>query len=429
MGGSSSGSAAASLEHLASWARLFGGRRNIRRYQLRALQRLVRHAAAQVPYYRQVFASARVGPAGLRSLDDLARFPIGSKGDLQQAPLSSRFAAGFSVENCRVHETSGSTGERLLIARTPAEELMLFGRRLRSQILSGLRPWHRRLNVGTNPRQLAAHKLGLFRASGVELCRSPKEILDEAERLQPHILKGPPGALELLLEEDAQRLAALSLTLIFTGAEQLPGGLRDRLEECCTCRVLDFYGAVECNLIAWECKGCGSYHICDDSVIVEVLNGDRPALPGEEGDVVVTALHSYAMPFIRYRIGDRVSLPASASACSIPFGTIAKIQGRSVDYLRFPGNVSVSPYQIMDQLDALAEVRRYEVVQDETHAIQVQFEAPEAGDSSIERRVRDILKSVLPCNVVIETRRVDRIDSTAAAKRRFVQSRVTRAVA
>lgn len=429
MGGSGNGLAAVSLEHFASWARLFRVRQDIRRYQLRTLQRLIRHAADQVPYYRQAFASAQLGPADLGSLDDLGRFPISSKNDFQQAPLASRFADGFNVENCRLHETSGSTGERMLIARTPAEELRLFGRRLRSQILNGLRPWHRRLIIGANPRQLAAHKLGVFRTSGIDLSHSPKEMSAEAERRRPHILKGPPSALELLLEEDPQRLSALSLQLILTGAEQLPGGLRDRLEECCACPVLDSYGAVECNLIAWECRRCGMFHTCDDSVIVEVLHGDRPALPGEEGEVVVTALHSYAMPFIRYRIGDQVSLPVAAPSCSIPFGVIHKVQGRSIDYLRFPGNIAVSPYQIMDQLDSLPEVRRYQVVQDESYSVQVKFEALESPDSALGHRVCDSLKQVLPGNAVIEACRVDRIDATVAAKRRFVQSRITSALA
>ena len=170
-------------------------------------------------------------------------------------------------------------------------------------------------------------------------------------------------------------------------------------------------------------------HTCDDSVFVEVLNGDRSAAPGEEGDVVVTALHSYAMPFIRYRIGDRVLLPASPHSCRIPFGVIGQIQGRSVDYLRFPGNLTLSPYEIMDQLDAIPEVRRYQVLQDETHAVQVKFETAATHDTSIEQRVYDSLKQVLPVNVVIEACRVDRIDATAAAKRRFVQSRIPSALA
>ena len=135
------------------------------------------------------------------------------------------------------------------------------------------------------------------------------------------------------------------------------------------------------------------------------------------------------MPFIRYRVGDRVLLTVSPAPCNIPFGVIHRIQGRSVDYLRVPGNIAVSPYQIMDQLDSIQEIRRYQVVQDDARSVQVTFEAAVANDSSIEQRVRDSLKQVLPGGVVIQSRRVDRIDSTAASKRRFVQSRITSAVA
>jgi hypothetical protein len=66
-------------------------------------------------------------------------------------------------------------------------------------------------------------------------------------------------------------------------------------------------------------------------------------------------------------------------------------------------------------------------VQDETHSVKVKFEAAAPYDPLIEQRVGDRLKRVLPRDVVIESRRVDRIDSTADLKRRFVQSRITSA--
>jgi hypothetical protein len=83
----------------------------------------------------------------------------------------------------------------------------------------------------------------------------------------------------------------------------------------------------------------------------------------------------------------------------------------------------------MDQLDTIAEVRRYHVVQEETYSVQVKFETTAIDDAFIERRVRDSLKPILPRDAVIEVCRVERIDAPAAAKRSFVQSRVSRALA
>lgn len=416
------GQLAIGLEHVASWPRASGDSQRVHKYQLDRLQNLIRYASRQVPYYSRRFAQSGVSPADIQRLDDLRKFPVSDKQDYQDSPIEDRFSSEVSSKDCRLYETSGSTGQRMVVARTPEEDLRLFGRRLRSQVLSGLRPWHRRLLIGASPRQLANHSLGIFRTSSVDLALPPSELLNVAEHLRPHVLKGPPGAFEQILKVAPDRLAALSLKLVFTGAEQLSGSVRTRLEGVCGCPVVDFYGAVECNLIAWECLHCGLYHTCDDSVIVEVLNGNRPADPGEEGDVVVTALHSYAMPFVRYRIGDRVRRPEQRPSCSIPFGVIESIQGRSIDYLHFANDVSVSPYQVMDELDEIPEIRRYQVIHEQPNWVAVQYETSEAEEQAVSERVQLNLRRVLPIDVTIEPRRVESIHIKSGEKRHFVRS-------
>lgn len=415
-------SAAAALEHVTSWPRLVSSPQQIRAYQLRQLRRLARHAEQRVPYYAQRFAQSGVSPGDIQRLDDLRKLPVSDKQDYQDSLIADRFASGVRSRDCRLYETSGSTGQRMVVARTPKEDLRLFGRRLRSQVLSGLRPWHRRLLMGASPRQLANHRLGIFRTSSVDLALPPSEMLNVAERLRPHVLKGPPGAFEQIIDVAPARLAALSLKLIFTGGELLSESIRTLLESVSGCPVVDFYGAVECNLIAWECLHCGLYHTCDDSVIVEVLNGNRPAGPGEEGDVVVTALHSYAMPFIRYRIGDRVRRSKQHPSCSVPFGMIESIQGRSNDYLHFTNGVSVSPYQVMDELDEIPEIRRYQVIQEHSNRVAVEYETSEAEEQAVSERVQLNLRRVLPSSVTIEARRVENIGIDPSEKRRFVRS-------
>jgi phenylacetate-CoA ligase len=80
--------------------------------------------------------------------------------------------------------------------------------------------------------------------------------------------------------------------------------------------------------MAWECRHSGDLHTCDDGVLIEVLVDGRPAEPGERGEVVVTNLHAYAMPFIRYRIGD-VATREAPCGCGAPFAAIGEIRSSS----------------------------------------------------------------------------------------------------
>ena len=99
------------------------------------------------------------------------------------------------------------------------------------------------------------------------------------------------------------RGAAGNPRLVFVGGEMATPPMRRRIEQGFGAAVVDFYGSHEFNLIGWECAVTGDLHVCDDNVVVEVVRDRRPGAVGETGDVVVTGLHTYAAPFIRYGLG------------------------------------------------------------------------------------------------------------------------------
>jgi phenylacetate-CoA ligase len=107
--------------------------------------------------------------------------------------------------------------------------------------------------------------------------------------------------------------------------------------------------------------------------VVEVLGEDgRPVEAGERGEVVLTSLHSLAMPFIRYRIGDVVTQGAAVGcACGSPFGTIGRVQGRMLDFFRLPSGRLVHPYEIVAKLQEDGWVGQYQVVQEAADRIVV----------------------------------------------------------
>jgi phenylacetate-CoA ligase len=412
-------------ELLLSLRRPFRSRHAIERYQEAALRRLVAHAFDRVPFYRRHFDRHGLAPADVRSLADLARLPPVSRRELQEAARSDRVAAGVDLAHCHRYETSGSSGQPLLIARTPHEDARLFGRRLRAQILCGLRPWDLRVNVGSPRRIFRWHRLGAFRIRTVPNQESLPRILERLTALDPDVLIIAPEDLDLLVVEAAGGAERPAPRHIFTGGNQLRPSIRRRGETLFATRVTDFYGTTECNLVAWQCRRCGRYHTSDDSVIVELLRDDgRAAGPGEQGEVVITTLHSHAMPFVRFRIGDLATRPRDPRECAIRFGSIEHVDGRLVDRVRTPAGAQISPFTIMDALDDLEGLRRWQLQQIAIDRVEVRFEpidgtAPQLLAGAIARRCADLFGA----DLAIEVRAV-RFDDEAAggAKLRFVRA-------
>src|SRR5205085_9123193 len=117
---------------------------------------------------------------------------------------------------------------------------------------------------------------------------------------------------------------------IISSAQTLPDTSRRIIEESFGCKVFDKYGAREFSGIAYECEAHQGHHVVGEGYVVEVLKDGRPAAPGEIGEVVVTDLNNYCLPFIRYRIGDLAEQldPRQACACGRGLPRLGKIEGR-----------------------------------------------------------------------------------------------------
>jgi phenylacetate-CoA ligase len=402
------------------WHRPRSSPAHFRRWRDARVRLLVRHASANVPFYRR-----RLGNCDeVRGAGDLPSLPLLRKADLFDTPLEDFLTAGTNLPACIVHDSSGTTGEPIHVVRSRAEEYALFAHRLRAQILSGLKPWHLRIKIGWVPVETVPRRVGLFRWGTVSESLSQTEIVERLEESRPDVLYTHPGMFELLLANHHEAyLRALRPKLLFSGAEPLPQSLRARLEEVFECPLVDFYGAAEVNLIAWECRACRCYHTCDDGVLVEVLRDDgSEAGPGEFGRLVVTALHSFTMPFIRYEIGDVVRRPEKASDCETRFGCIDRIAGRMSEYMLLPNGQWLTPYRLEEAIEGVPGIRRFQAVQTAPGEIVFRVQAAPAFNGGSMERLRVNFTSLLPAEVQVNIRVVDNIPLTPAGKHRVVQA-------
>ncbi len=390
---------AAGLEALAQSQRWT--RAEILDFQTRRLRAVVRHAGRQVPYYRRLFAEAGLKPEEIRSLQDLARIPISSRSDLQSLPDRDKVSNGIDPNKLILHCTSGTSGEPLRILRTLFEEYLLRVFRLKQQFLLGTRPTDRRFGLGHSGRRApelervpggGARWLGFRKRWHLDQNLDPQQVVAELRRVCPDVLVGSASALSwmagLVAPGDP---GSARLRYVETTGETCTPEMRRQIEHNFNVPVHDLYSSHEFNLLAPECPKGGRYHVLEWNLILEVLDGDRPVEVGEQGEVVATGLHSYAMPLIRYRMNDLVIKgECPCPSCGAPVQTLRGILGRKIEVFHLPDGRRVHPYALVEALLVSAPwLRRYQIIQDRPDHVLVKLvplEAPGADGPAVAAR-------------------------------------------
>ena len=332
-------------------------REDIERFRDRRIRKLVRHAYQNVPFYRRLFDEHGIPVDSIQGAADLQSVPITRRVDIQNAPIEDRLARGVDATGLIVRRTTGSSGQCLSLMRTWREEQVLNLMRWRALRAYGLKRKDiiavPRVPIGKHPRDYQlprriADALGFYRKQLIDL-----STIDDAARIlierEPQVVMGWPTILADLAPrwKELRRAKTRAPKFLISGGEVLSPHARQRITEGFDAPVFDMMGAHEFSLLAWECSETHQYHFSDETIYAEVIVDGRPARPGEQGDLVVTGLHSFAMPFIRYNLGDLVVQGATQCECGSPFSTMQSVQGRAGEYFNLPQGRRVHPQDIV----------------------------------------------------------------------------------
>ena len=127
-----------------------------------------------------------------------------------------------------------------------------------------------------------------------------------------------------------------------------------------------------------QCPDNDHYHIQSESVLLEVLNDDdQPCEPGEIGRVVVTSLHNFATPLIRYEIGDLAEL-GNQCACGRGLPVINQIMGRVRNMLTYPNGEKRWPFFGSASFKEIATIQQFQFIQTALNQIEVHLVVQEA---------------------------------------------------
>ncbi|MFF8929689.1 phenylacetate--CoA ligase PaaK [Streptomyces longwoodensis] len=326
----------------------------LRALQLERLRASLRHAYANVPFYRESFDKAGVRPEDCRSLADLARFPFTTKADLREHYPYGMFAVPRDRIR-RLHASSGTTGRPTVVGYTDADLGTWSDLVARSLRAAGGRPGdtvHIAYGYGLFTGGLGAHygaeRLGctVVPASGGMTSRQVQLIQD----LEPRIIMVTPSYMLTLLDEFERQGVdprSTSLEVGVFGAEPWTEEMRREIEERFGIDAVDIYGLSEVMGpgVAQECvETKDGLHVWEDHFYPEVVDPfTGEVLPeGEEGELVFTSLTKEAMPVVRYRTRDLTRLlPGTARV----FRRMQKVTGRSDDMVILRG-VNLFPTQV-----------------------------------------------------------------------------------
>ena len=383
----------------------------VTQFQESCLRRLIRHAYTEVPYYRRRFDEAGIHPNDINTLSDLSAIPIATRADIQGQQPSDLCAATERIDALRVITTSGSTGAPLTIRRTFNEEKLMLAFRVRAHIESGMDILWRRVMIDyyspetlrTEGRRALHEKLGVLPRLLVDWRTPKRELVDILSRFRPEVLCGPPSTLSWIADEwTAEDRRRVPLRLISTGSETLTPLMSERIQRKFRAPLVDVYGCHETVFIALRAIHDTVYTICRDSAIVEVLHNGRPAQPGETGELVVTALHLFAMPFIRYRLGDVVTVDEIAGDGET-VRSLRSIEGRTVEHFHLPSGIRIHPCLFSDSVkDSGLPVRRFQVVQRRRDSFLIRLVFLNGATPDLERFTNQVAQALGP-GVAIET--------------------------
>jgi phenylacetate-CoA ligase len=356
--------------------------------QYEQLSVLVRHARESVPWYRRRLQEISWKPGKALTPERWREIPLLTKDDIRRhhADLLSRRALPGHRETHR-NKTSGSSGEPIEIVCTEVTGFFWDALAFRDDL------WHRRdlggrlvaIRSGREAEDpLAVCDLRHWGLLPPHVCKTgPATILYHLtpisrqaailEARSPHYLLTYPSNARSLCQHARRRPMRLpDLEAVHTYGEPLTPDVRAACREVWGVPVHDVYSCEEVGFVALECPLHEHYHVQSESVLVEILDErGSPCLPGQIGRVVVTALHNFAMPLIRYAIGDYAEVGAPCS-CGRGLPVLTKILGRSRNRVTLPDGTKAWP-DVAALWAAIPEVEQIQLVQRGANDIEVRF--------------------------------------------------------
>jgi phenylacetate-CoA ligase len=400
--------------------------------QFRALQQLLIHASETCPYYQETWKRLGIDIHDIKSLSDFQQLPTIDRDTIRenrlrmraQKPrlrLISKSTGGSSGTPLHFDLDLNSNDRRMAAwhrgytwagARLGTKQLYLWG--------VPLTPLPRRKQLKD---QFYAHMYGRTTLNTFGLSDSTlAEYHRRLNEVRPDVIVAYTNSVyEFARMLDERQLKPWRPKSIVVGAEKLHPFQRERIERVFGAPVFETYGSREFMLMGAECERHDGLHLTTEQLLIEIIDDDGcPTPTGKEGNVAVTDLYNYGMPFIRYLNGDRALAGTGACSCGRGLSMLKEVVGRQTDTLHTPDGRHVSGCLFPHLMKDFAAIKRFMVVQPALDLLQLHVVVSADWNADSQARMEQSVRSVMGPMVQVKTKVVDQIPLTLAGKQRVV---------
>jgi len=405
------------------------------------LEKLLLHASKHVPFYCRLLKNAGVVNGETVDLSKFDKIPMLTKEIMRCEELISD---DYLKRNWYYNFSGGSTGEPTkFIQDLNYDKWFNATNKFYYKDMLGIDEINvKKILLWGSPTDLFKGSIGIkakigtwltntvwlnsFRMADADIEKYVKII----NLYKPDLIRGYAGSLfELCRFAEIKNIAIYSPKLVVSSAETLNKEMREKIESVFGTRLYDFYGSRETASIAGECR-CGLMHIFEFNNYIEILDeNNQPVKEGQEGKIIVTNLHNYSLPFIRYEIGDMAVLGPSKCKCGNILPTLEKICGRTEEqFIKKNGDVVIG-YFFVHLLGVVLNkgfIKKFQVIQEDYDKLRILVilnkTLPDSEKKDIENKIK--LQMGPDCKIIWDF--VDDIPKTKNGKYLYTKTFLSR---
>ncbi len=408
----------------------------LRQLQFGKIKRLLTHAYNNVPFYRKKYDQAGISPDLIRDFDDFLKIPFLTKDEIREN-LQNMIASNYRDCKLYLQTTGGSTGTPLLLKHDHNNYEYRAAGVKRVYGWAGYKDGAKTVFIWGAPvvRQRfwkkfkhdldEAMKRHIFFNTFYFDEEMMKRCFHFINRYRPaHIV-----AYTMPLFNFAKYLSHNGLNIyaprsIITAAEKLFPHQRQLIENVFRAKVFETYGCREVSSIAGECDRHQGMHINMETIYMEVIKDGKAAKPKELGEVVLTDLTNYSMPFIRYKNDDIGSFSGRTCECGRGLELLDRVEGRVLDTIKTPDGKLIPGEFFIYWFMGFDEIKQFQIRQDSLDKMTVTMVQGRALTEARQKTLLEVIKKIMGHEISIDFRFVDNIPLTPTGKFRVVVSHV-----